>query len=247
VIEMRTECGLSNTNLNHQPCPNPLLPRPAPLTPCKAHTTRSPRAWSMDAAELEAVVDQISLPQAMTRPRRRADPSYLNEAHERLCARRAGPRAQPTDNHGGRCHCGSPRRCANTSASIPSSPTPISSPYEVLSGTRLEGRLRAERSACRVFLMHIRAVGLSRDSVAAEFPGAVGRIRAAGGAVCPRISPARYGLKKVPAAFVWRHRRRRFGLIKRPRRQKDLSRVRGRAHPNPLQKGIGDADLDPRH
>ena len=123
VIEMRSESRFEQYDLNLQ-LPAPLLPRNRRYTVRERLDADGRTLIPLDRGEVEALADDLraagydSIAVGLLH-------SYVNDAHERLIAEVL---AEKLPGRWCRCPARSARRCANTNASTPPSPTPISSP-----------------------------------------------------------------------------------------------------------------------
>jgi N-methylhydantoinase A len=191
VIEMRTESRFEQYDLNLV-LPEPLLPRQSRLTVAERVNARGEIMIALDLAEVEAVADQIaeagyeSVAVGFIH-------SYLNPTHERMVRDVLA------------------RRLPQVLISLSSDVSPQMREYERFNTTvanafikplmssyigRLEDRLRAEGTRCRIFLMHSGG-GIISIKNAAEFPVRLVESGPAGGAVFAAHIAARYGLSKV--------------------------------------------------
>lgn len=191
VIEMRTESRFEQYDLNLT-LPEPLLPRQRRYTVQGRIDALGQELVPMDRAEVEAVVDQIiaagyeSVAVGLIH-------SYLNEAHERLVRDVLAARA-PDIMVSLSCEVSPQMREYERFNTVVANAyiKPLMKSYL----GRLEGRLRAEGVACRVFLMHSGG-GIISLASAAEFPVRLVESGPAGGAVFAAHIAARYDLKKV--------------------------------------------------
>jgi N-methylhydantoinase A len=191
VIEMRTESRFEQYDLNLS-LPEPLLPRQMRFTVGGRVDANGAVLIDIDRAEVEAVVDQIakagfeSVAVGLIH-------SYLNPAHEELVRDVLA------------------EKLPDVAVSISSEVSPQMREYERFNTVvanayikplmasyldRLEGRLKGEGVACRIFLMHSGG-GIISIQNAANFPVRLVESGPAGGAVFAAHIAARYGLDKV--------------------------------------------------
>jgi len=241
---MRTESPvLSNTMLNLT-LPERLLPRQRRYTVQGRQSTRSARAGvPMDRAEVKAVVrsdhcrrlcDSVAVGLGV--------PQIFRKNLKRRRMRRLGATCWPArapDIMVSLFMEVSPAACANTSASIPSSPTPIIQALDESIWGRLEGRLpRRRRVAARLPHLHS-GVDISLGQCGRVFRCRFGRNPGpAGGAVfCRGISPRVTAEKGLLKLRYGRHDGRKICLIK-DQTQRPLRVFEGRASTR-FKKGIG--------
>ena len=191
VIEMRTESRFEQYDLNLN-LPDPLLPRQMRFTVGGRVDANGAVLVDIDRAEVEAVVDRIaaagfeSVAVGLIH-------SYLNPAHEELVRDVLA------------------EKLPDVAVSISSEVSPQMREYERFNTVvanayikplmasylgRLEGRLKGEGVACRIFLMHSGG-GIISIQNAADFPVRLVESGPAGGAVFAAHIAARYGLDKV--------------------------------------------------
>ena len=191
VIEMRTESRFEQYDLNLT-LPEPLLPRQTRFTVSERVNARGEVMIALDMAGVDAVVAAIeeagfeSVAIGFIH-------SYLNPTHEQVVRDVLV------------------QRLPNVSVSISSEVSPQMREYERFNTTvanayikplmssylgRLEDRLRAEGTQCRIFLMHSGG-GIISIQNAADFPVRLVESGPAGGAVFAAHIAARYGLDKV--------------------------------------------------
>tara|TARA_R110002096_G_scaffold205630_2_gene391587 strand:- start:16251 stop:18329 length:2079 start_codon:yes stop_codon:yes gene_type:complete len=191
VIEMRTESRFEQYDLNLT-LPEPLLPRQMRFTVTERVNAGGEVMIALDPAEIEAVADRIA-EAGIESVAVGFIHSYLNPAHERMVRDVLA------------------RRLPQVLVSISSEVSPQMREYERFNTTvanayikplmssylgRLEEKLRAEGTDCRVFLMHSGG-GIISVANAAEFPVRLVESGPAGGAVFAAHIAARYGLDKV--------------------------------------------------
>lgn len=191
VIEMRTESRFEQYDLNLN-LPEPLLPRQMRYTVAGRVDANGRVLVDIDRAEVEAVVDKIaeagfeSVAVGLIH-------SYLNPAHEELVRDVLA------------------EKLPHVAVSISSEVSPQMREYERFNTVvanayikplmasylgRLEDRLKAEGTTCRIFLMHSGG-GIISIQNAADFPVRLVESGPAGGAVFAAHIAARYGLDKV--------------------------------------------------
>ena len=191
VIEMRTESRFEQYDLNLN-LPDPLLPRQMRFTVSERVGATGEVLIDLDHAQVDAVVDQIeaggfeSVAVGLIH-------SYLNPTHEQIIRDVLA------------------KRLPDIAVSISSEVSPQMREYERFNTVvanayikplmasylgRLEGRLKDEGVACRIFLMHSGG-GIISIQNAADFPVRLVESGPAGGAVFAAYIAARYGLDKV--------------------------------------------------
>lgn len=191
VIEMRTESRFEQYDLNLT-LPEPLLPRQMRFTVAERVNAKGEVMIDLDLAEVRTIAERIkeagfeSVAVGLIH-------SYLNPTHERAI------RDVLADVVPG------------VSVSLSSEVSPQMREYERFNTVvanayikplmasylgRLEGRLKDEGVACRIFLMHSGGGIISIEN-AAEFPVRLVESGPAGGAVFAAHIAARYGLDKV--------------------------------------------------
>jgi len=191
VIEMRTESRFEQYDLNLT-LPEPLLARQMRFTVTERVNAKGDVMIALDLAEVEAVADRIaeagyeSVAVGFIH-------SYLDPTHERMVRDVLA------------------RRLPRVLVSLSSDVSPQMREYERFNTTvanayikplmssylgRLEEKLRAEGTDCRIFLMHSGG-GIISIANAAEFPVRLVESGPAGGAVFAAHIAARYGLDKV--------------------------------------------------
>jgi len=191
VIEMRTESRFEQYDLNLN-LPDPLLPRQMRFTVGGRVDANGAVLVDIDRAEVEAVVDRISAA-GFESVAVGLIHSYLNPAHEELVRDVLA------------------EKLPDVAVSISSEVSPQMREYERFNTVvanayikplmasylgRLEGRLKGEGVACRIFLMHSGG-GIISIQNAADFPVRLVESGPAGGAVFAAHIAARYGLDKV--------------------------------------------------